>query len=142
MIRRFAEVLGPLEQAALPEVRAEAARLAPVLTGDEWFRRGGRRTQAESEVRISGDVQVTQRVHKAPGGLVRAVVETKDDRIVRVSLSGDFFCYPADALRRARGRARGHSPRAARGARRLFAGGRVVVPGVGIPDWLAVLGAA
>ena len=39
MIRRFAEVLGPLEPATLPaEVRAEAARLAPVLTGDEWFR--------------------------------------------------------------------------------------------------------
>jgi hypothetical protein len=36
MARRFAEVLGPLEPAALPSaVRAKAARLAPVLTGDE-----------------------------------------------------------------------------------------------------------
>jgi lipoate-protein ligase A len=143
MIRRFGEVVGPLEPAALPaEVRAEAARLAPVLTGDEWFARAGRRTSAEREVRISGDVQVTQRVHKAPGGLVRAIIETKDDRIVRVSLSGDFFCYPGDALAGLEDSLAGTPvARLEPALAAFFAGGRAVVPGVGISDWLAVLGA-
>jgi lipoate-protein ligase A len=143
MVRRFAEVLGPLDPAALPpEVKAEAARLAPVLTGSEWFARAGRRTSAEREVRISGDVQVVQRVHKAPGGLVRAIVETRHDRVVRVALSGDFFCYPGDALADLEDSlagtplARLESVLAA-----FFARGRVVVPGVGISDWLTALGA-
>jgi lipoate-protein ligase A len=142
MVRRFAGVLGPLEPAPLPpEVRVEAARLAPILTGDDWFTRGGRRTSAEREVRISGDALVAQRVHKAPGGLVRAAIETKDRRIVRVSLSGDFFCYPAEALAGLEDALAGVPlGRLEAALTAFFAGGRVAVPGVGIPDWLAVLG--
>jgi len=143
MARRFAEALGPLEPAALPpEVRAEAARLAPVLTGSEWFARAGRRTKAEREVRIAGDVQVTQRVHKAPGGLLRAFVEAKDGRIARVSLSGDFFCYPGDGLAGLEDALAGVPlERLEPALASFFAEGRIEVPGVGIADWLAALGA-
>jgi lipoate-protein ligase A len=144
LVRRFHAVLEPLEPAILPaEVRAEAARLEPVLTGAEWFARAGRRTSAEREVRITGDARVTQRVHKAPGGLVRAIVEVKDDRIVRASLSGDFFCYPGDGLPGLEDALAGAPlARVEQVLASFFAAGRLVVPGVGIPDWLAVLGAA
>jgi lipoate-protein ligase A len=144
MVRRFGEVVGPLESAELPpEVRAEAARLAPILTDEEWFSRAGRRTTAEREVRISSEVQVTQRAHKAPGGLLRAIVETKGDRVVRVSFSGDFFCYPGDALAGLENALAGTPfARLEPAVAAFFSSGRVVVPGVGIPDWLAVLGAA
>ena len=37
-------------------------------------------------------------MYKAPGGLIRAIVETREGRIAEVSLSGDFFFYPADKL--------------------------------------------
>jgi lipoate-protein ligase A len=144
MQRRFAEVLGPLDPAPMPpEVRAEAARLAPVLTGAEWFGRAGRRARAEREVRISGDTQVVQRARKAPGGLLRAVLEVKDGRIEHAALSGDFFCYPAGAL--------GELEETLAGTRlgdvpatlaSFFAGDRVSVPGVGMQDWLEVLGVA
>jgi lipoate-protein ligase A len=144
LVRRFAEELGPLEPAALPaEVRAEAARLEPVLTGPEWFARAGRRTSVEREVRIAGDVQLTQRVHKAPGGLVRSIVEVKDARVVHVSLSGDFFCYPGEGLAGLEDALAGTPlARLEQALASFFAAGRLVVPGVGIPDWLAVLGAA
>ncbi len=85
---------------------------------------------------------MTQRVHKAPGGLLRAILETKDGRIVRVSLSGDFFCYPGDALAGLEDALAGASPARLESAlASFFADGRVTIPGVGIPDWLAVLGA-
>jgi lipoate-protein ligase A len=142
MIRRFSEVLGPLEPAMLPaEVRVEAARLAPVLTGDAWFTRAGRRARAERELRISGDTSLVQRARKAPGGLVRATLETKGDRIERVSLSGDFFCYPSGALAELEDALTGAATGAVESTlATFFADGRVSVPGVGMSDWLTVLG--
>jgi len=53
---------------------------------------GGTVSQAARDVRIATGVNVVQRLHKAPGGLLRAVSEVKDGRFESVSLSGDFFC--------------------------------------------------
>jgi lipoate-protein ligase A len=49
-------------------------------------------------VRIAEGVEVIQRTHKAPGGLIRATVEKQHGHFVSVGLSGDFFFYPADKL--------------------------------------------
>ena len=35
---------------------------------------------------------------KAPKGVIKAEVEVTDGRISKLSLSGDFFMYPEDAL--------------------------------------------
>jgi hypothetical protein len=35
---------------------------------------------------------------KAPGGLIKVELELEGDKISHVSLSGDFFMYPEDAL--------------------------------------------
>lgn len=35
---------------------------------------------------------------KAPKGLIKVKVTLKDDRISHISISGDFFMYPEDAL--------------------------------------------
>ena len=37
---------------------------------------------------------------KAPKGLIKVEVELVGDRILRISISGDFFMYPEDALER------------------------------------------
>jgi len=37
---------------------------------------------------------------KAPKGLIKVDVELAGDRILRISISGDFFMYPEDALER------------------------------------------
>ena len=37
---------------------------------------------------------------KAPKGVIKVELELKDDTISRISLSGDFFMYPEDALER------------------------------------------
>jgi lipoate-protein ligase A len=95
---RFEEVLGPLEPADLPPaVYEEARELEPLLISDEWLHKRGKRVPGRA-VKIAAGVDVLQRMHKAPGGLVRATFEIKDRRISWVSFSGDFFFYPAEQL--------------------------------------------
>ena len=98
LVSRFEEVLGPLEPADLPPVVPEKVReLATLLTGDEWFYKRGKRV-AGHDVKISTGVNVRQQLYKAPGGLIRATSEVKDGHLAWVSLTGDFFFYPAQRL--------------------------------------------
>ncbi|MFZ5916694.1 MAG: lipoate--protein ligase family protein [Chloroflexota bacterium] len=98
LARRFEEALGALEPAPLPQaVYAKAREIQPALTGDEWFYKRGKRVP-DRDVKIAAGVNVIQRLHKAPGGLVRAVFGLKDGQLGDVSLSGDFFFYPAEKL--------------------------------------------
>ena len=98
LIRRYESVLGPLEEAELPQaVRAEAEALKPTFLSEAWLYRKRRQT-AGRDVKIASGVNVVQRIHKAPGGLIRATWEVSDGRLAGVSLSGDFFCYPQEAI--------------------------------------------
>ncbi|NLS79578.1 MAG: hypothetical protein GXY76_20195 [Chloroflexi bacterium] len=94
----FAKVLGPLEPSALPEgVQAKRDELWAQFSTDEWLYKRGRR-QAERAVKIAAGTEVRQRMFKAPGGLIRALFVVKENKLGSVSLSGDFFIYPADKL--------------------------------------------
>jgi lipoate-protein ligase A len=99
LARNFESVLGPLTLAELPEiVQEKVAELARIYTTEEWLLRRRRRFGADRKVKIAEGVEIAQRVHKAPGGLIRATVQTQHGKIVTVGLSGDFFFYPAEAL--------------------------------------------
>lgn len=99
LAHNFETVLGPLTPAHLPEsVRDMVAQLAQTHTAEEWLLRPGTRSRKGRRVRIAQGVEVAQRVHKAPGGLIRATVETQHGRLVTAGLSGDFFFYPAGKL--------------------------------------------
>ena len=95
----FAGVLGPLEVETEvdPEWRAEADRLGERMLTDGWLFRHGRPHEGRA-VTIRSGVQVIQRAYKAPGGLIRATAEVQEGIITSVSLSGDFFFYPAEKL--------------------------------------------
>ena len=99
LICNFESVLGPLAQAELPyAVQDKVAELARTFTSEDWLLRPGKRSRADRRVRIAEGVEVVQRVHKAPGGLIRATTELRRGQIVAVGLSGDFFFYPPDKL--------------------------------------------
>jgi lipoate-protein ligase A len=99
LVRSFEVVLGPLVAADLPmAVGEEVIKLAETHTTEEWLLRPGQRLRDGRRVRIASGVEVAQRMHKAPGGLIRAIVETQHGQIVAVGLSGDFFFYPAEKL--------------------------------------------
>jgi len=98
LIGHFQEILGPLTPSELPqEVRDKAEELKPRFLSDEWLYKKGKRVPGR-EVKIAAGVHVVQRAYKAPGGLIRVIAEFKDERIAWLSLSGDFFFYPADKL--------------------------------------------
>jgi lipoate-protein ligase A len=99
LVRNFEAVLGPLSPASLPaSVGDKMAELARTHTTEKWLLKPGKRSRQGRHVRIAEGVEVAQRVHKAPGGLIRASVESQHGRIVAAGLSGDFFFYPAGKL--------------------------------------------
>lgn len=98
LIANYESVLGSLERAELPPtVYDKVEELKRTHTSDEWLYRRGKRRE-EWQTKIATGVEVAQRMWKAPGGLIRAIVETKEGCIADISLSGDFFFYPADKL--------------------------------------------
>jgi lipoate-protein ligase A len=98
LVANYEAVLGPLERAELPSVVYDkVAELKQAFTTDEWLYKRGKKRE-EWQTKIATGVEVAQRMYKAPGGLIRAIVETREERIAEVSLSGDFFFYPADKL--------------------------------------------
>jgi lipoate-protein ligase A len=99
MVDKFVEMLGPMEiETAVDEAwRAKADALGEQFLTDDWLYQK-RRVQADRDVRIRAGVNVVQRIHKAPGGLIRAVIEVREDTVATVSLSGDFFMYPEAKL--------------------------------------------
>jgi len=95
----FERALGTLTPATLPAaVLDKVAELKQTHTTEDWLLRPGKRFREGRQVKIATGVHVAQRMYKAPGGLIRATVETQQDQIAAVGLSGDFFFYPADKL--------------------------------------------
>ncbi|MBC7224450.1 MAG: lipoate--protein ligase family protein, partial [Anaerolineae bacterium] len=138
--RNLERVLGPLEDATLPEkVWDEVARLERTHTTEEWLH-GMRRRAGARKVRISGDTQVIRNAHKAPGGLLRATLEVKAGRIASVDLSGDFFIYPPQAVERLQARLEGvRLGDAEEVVAAFYREEGVESPGVTPRDWAAVL---
>lgn len=140
LVRRFGEVCGPLQPAALPQaVYEQVELLKPLFLSDEWLYKRGKQ-QVEREVKIATGVNVVRRVHKAAGGLIRATVEIKENCLGDVSLSGDFFCYPQDALNKLETALHGvEADRVAEAVTNWYTRYHVETPGVVVDDWLKVL---
>ncbi|PIW11572.1 MAG: biotin--protein ligase, partial [Candidatus Infernicultor aquiphilus] len=58
-------------------------------------------------VKIREGVEIIYGIHKAKGGLIRAIQEVKKERIKEISLSGDFTLYPKDCLEELEGKLKG-----------------------------------
>jgi lipoate-protein ligase A len=140
LIRRFESVLGPLEEAELPQaVRDNAEASKAGYLSQQWLYKK-RRQDAGRDVKIATGVNVIQRIHKAPGGLIRATIEIAGDALTYVSLSGDFFCYPQDAVGDLEATLMGTSLNDVEATLTgFYERGEVETPGVTAADWLQVL---
>jgi len=140
LVEEFEKILGPLQPAEPDaELRAKAAELADKMINENWLHRKGRPGLGR-QVRIRSGVEVFHRMHKAPGGLIRADFEMIDGKYGRVSLSGDWFCYPEEAVAALEERLTGRSPAELKAVLTDFYDrGRVETPSLGLEDWLKVL---
>jgi lipoate---protein ligase len=99
LAQNFETALGSLSPETLPpEVHQKVAELAETHTTEEWLLKPGKWFREGRRVKIAEGVEVSQRMHKAPGGLIRATLEVQQGQIVALNLSGDFFFYPAEKL--------------------------------------------
>jgi lipoate-protein ligase A len=140
LIHRFERVFGSLEPRALPQaVVDQVEALKPRFQSEEWLYRKGRR-EAGRNVKIATGVNVIHRLHKAPGGLIRATVEVGDGRWRYVSLSGDFFCYPQDAIGALETALEGTPcSQAGEVIADFYARHEIETPGVSVDDWVQAL---
>ncbi|MCU0561869.1 MAG: lipoate--protein ligase family protein [Desulfobacterales bacterium] len=140
MIDAFASLLGPFETAAVDtELRSRADALRSRMLSDDWLvQRRGR--GAGRDIRIRAGLHLLHRVHKARGGLLRADYELTEGRLSGVSISGDFFCYPPDAVRLLEAGLEGRRPQDVREvARNLSVRRAIEIPGVNEDDWAVLL---
>jgi lipoate-protein ligase A len=142
LLRRFEAVLGPLEAAEIPRaVYEQAAALQPTYLSEEWLYSKSRQRPGRA-VKIATGVNVLHRLHKAPGGLIRATLDVRDGALVDVSLSGDFFCYPQDAVSQLEDALKDTPLKEAeRVLEGFYRKPGIEIPGVTVADWVQVLGA-
>lgn len=142
LIRRFEATLGPLDAAEMPSaVYERAAALKPTFLSGEWLYKKSRERPGRA-VKIATGVDVLHRLHKAPGGLIRATLEIRKDRLVDVSLSGDFFCYPQDTIEQLEAALQGTLLKDVEAVLTTFyAQHEAETPGVTVTDWMKALNA-
>jgi lipoate-protein ligase A len=140
---RFAELLGPLEDALLDdELRAKMDELE-MLYRSEGFLFRKIRSPLARETRVREGVRFFDGVHKAPGGLLSCCAEVVEDTIGDVSITGDFTMVPRAGLEELESALVGapyEAPPVREAIEGFYDATGVDTPGVESRDYLAALG--
>ena len=140
MAEEFQKLIGtmdPLEEDA--SLTGKMKDLETKMTTDRWLYQKGKRVSGR-DVKIRSGLNLVQRAHKAPGGLLRADLEVMDGRLEEVVLSGDFFCFPQGAIRKLEASLKGQpTGEMRRLVTEFYSGQEVETPGITVDDWMQVL---
>jgi lipoate-protein ligase A len=139
MAEEFRKILGPMSLCEKdPVLQSKMDELGAHLMSEEWLFQRGKPVPGR-EVKIRAGLNVIQRAHKAPGGLIRADYEVKEGGIKGVTVSGDFFCFPRTGIRNLEKRLE-DQPLEQIGALldAFYSEDRVETPGITVQDWLQV----
>lgn len=141
MAEEFAKLLGRMRPGEKDDrLKSKTDELRRRMLTAEWLHQKGRQT-AGRDIKVRAGVQVRHTVHKAPGGLMRADFELSESCFRNVQLSGDFFCYPEEALAMLEQRLERRPVADARALlSELYAENKLDTPGIEIEDWMQVLG--
>ncbi len=102
LLRLFKETLDiDLKEGSLTDwEKNKMAELKEHYLSDEWLHwRSGGRIDART-VRLTATTIMGTANHKAPGGLMRVTQTVDDEKISEIVISGDFFVFPGEALRK------------------------------------------
>jgi len=140
LIQNFETVFGKLESAKLPQkVYDQMAILKLKFESKDWLFMK-RKTKAEENTKIATGVNIVQRIFKAPGGLLKATYELKENKIYKAALTGDFFCYPREAILRLESALEGADlSMLDKLMTNFYKNNEIETPGVVPSDWVKVL---
>ncbi len=140
MAEEFERILGPMQPSEKDEaLEAKIEELGERMMSDAWLYQKGRRVSGR-DIKIRSGIKVVQKIHKAPGGLIRADFELREGRFSDVSLSGDFFCFPEEAISLLEARLEGQPIQEAHALLKEFYSEKdIETPGIEIYDWMQVL---
>ncbi len=141
MAEEFESLLGPMQPSEKAEaLQAMIEELGVRMMSDAWLYQKGRRVSSGRDIKIRSGIKVVQKIHKAPGGLIRADFELREGKFRNVSLSGDFFCFPEEAVSLLEARLEGQSIGEAHTfLKKFYSEEDIETPGVEIDDWMQVL---
>ncbi|HHV80047.1 MAG TPA: hypothetical protein GXX40_10680 [Firmicutes bacterium] len=145
LVEEYSQTLEGLTPGNLSEEESETANsLCREYVTDEWvFSRSRKKRQIK--LKVSERAWVGEGIHKAPGGIVRALLVVADGKIEEVSFDGDFFANPLDCIDKLSLSLRGVlcQPEHVRDAiTRFLASNPVEVPGVGAEDFFRAVAAS
>lgn len=92
-------LMGPFVEKQLDdELRQKADELMGEMHNPAWLLANDHRRPDSARVKIAEGIFVFEKVHKAPGGLMRLTAVSNEGRLEDVHLSGDFFFFPSEKL--------------------------------------------
>ena len=136
----FGKVLGEFETREIDEgLRSKMAELAETMMTSDWLHQRGKKSVGR-DVKIQTGVNIVQKMHKAVGGLIKATYELRDNCLFNVSLSGDYFCYPANGTELLAKALEGVSVLNLRETiDQFYIDENIETTGIGTSDWMMVL---
>jgi len=139
MAEEFDKLLGPMHlQGKDKLLQAKIEELGQRMMTDEWLHQKGKRV-AGRNIKIRSGIQVMHKVYKAPGGLIRADFEVEEGKFAHVILSGDFFCFPEEAIGWLETRLEGEPIGEVQSLlTRFYSEKEIETPGIEIGDWIRV----
>jgi lipoate-protein ligase A len=121
------------------ELVTRMEQLGTHMLNDDWLYRKGQSVSRRS-FKIRSGVEIKHQMYKTPGGLIRADFEIRDGRLSGVDISGDFFCYPDDAINKLEGMLEGTSVAEIQQVLTRFCSRRdIEIPGIDFDDWIKVI---
>jgi lipoate-protein ligase A len=99
LIANSEPLMGPFVEKRLDdELRQKADELIKEMHTPAWLLANDNRRLDAARVKIAEGIFVFEKVHKAPGGLIRLTAVSIEGKLTDVHLSGDFFFFPAEKL--------------------------------------------
>ncbi|MFO7985278.1 MAG: biotin/lipoate A/B protein ligase family protein [Desulfatiglandaceae bacterium] len=142
MAEEFQKLLPPLVPSQKdPELTDKIDELKARMLTQEWLFQKSRKRRPGREVKVSAGTNVLHRIHKAEGGLIRTDFELSEGRYGNVSISGDFFCFPEEAVAWLENELEGKTIDMSRSILdRFYSEQKADTPGIKPDDWMQVLG--
>jgi len=135
----FTKVVGPLTPADKDDRLINKMKmLESWMIDDTWLYRKAKRVEGRV-VKVRAGLEVRQRIHKATGGLLRADFTVNDGTIKDIFISGDFFCFPVEAIDRLAAKLEACAlDNIANVVTAFYQAEDFEIPGVTVDDWMQV----